>query len=147
MEWHLERRLRYIWAFLPDKWDQVMLGHCQSAESGKPLPGAFRSQQTMCTHAYAVSKKSAAHLVRILRTPLFAYSRPMGLAYIWLSEQKHINQFRIYPPVVIQSGSTPGDISGDIVPGEFDLMDSALRRVKLWEARKNSASVQKVVNA
>jgi GR25 family glycosyltransferase involved in LPS biosynthesis len=26
MEWDLERRLRYIWPFLPDGWDQVMIG-------------------------------------------------------------------------------------------------------------------------
>jgi GR25 family glycosyltransferase involved in LPS biosynthesis len=27
MEWDLEKRLRYLWKFLPDKaWDQVMIG-------------------------------------------------------------------------------------------------------------------------
>ena len=32
MEWDLERRLRYVWPFLPEKWDQVWIGtsvtHC-----------------------------------------------------------------------------------------------------------------------
>ena len=26
LEWDLERRLRYLWQFLPSDWDQVMLG-------------------------------------------------------------------------------------------------------------------------
>jgi hypothetical protein len=26
MEWDLERRLRYLWQFLPNKWDMVMIG-------------------------------------------------------------------------------------------------------------------------
>ena len=57
-------------------------GHCLSDEtSHKPLPGTsylYPSNGPYCAHAYAVSKKSAAHLVRLLRTPLFAYSRPIG---------------------------------------------------------------------
>lgn len=29
MEWDLEKRLRYLWQFLPDNaWDQVMIGQC-----------------------------------------------------------------------------------------------------------------------
>ena len=26
MEWDLERRLRYLWSFLPDNWDMVLIG-------------------------------------------------------------------------------------------------------------------------
>jgi len=121
MEWDLERRLRYLWQFLPDDRDIVMLGHCLSDEATKKMEGTtylYHSQQPMCTHAYAVSKKSAAHYVRIMRSPLFAYSRPLDHAYIFLNERYHVNSFSVYPPVIVQSGTTQGDISG-MGPGEF----------------------------
>jgi len=140
MEWDLDRRLRRIWPFLPEEWDMVMLGHCQSAEfRKKPVPGTtylYPSSFTMCSHAYAVSKKSAAHLVRLMRTPLHAYARPIDHAIIYWNDHKHINQYSIYPPPVIQAGRTAGDITGGIGPGEFFLMDSALDRVTMWESRK-----------
>jgi GR25 family glycosyltransferase involved in LPS biosynthesis len=101
MEWDLERRLRYLWQFLPDKWDLVLIGmlcfclpvtsvfilwcyagHCFSYEYEKePLPGTsylYPSTSPLCTHAYAVTKKSATRLVRFLRSSLYAYSRPVG---------------------------------------------------------------------
>lgn len=107
----------------------------------------------MCTHAYAVSKASAGRLVRILRHPLFAYSRPLGKpkiynariplkiqvdhAFVHLNSNKKIKQYSIYPPVVVQSKSSLSDVSAGTGPDEdFYLMDSALERVKLWEEQQ-----------
>jgi len=137
MEWDLERRLRYVWQFLPEKWDQIWLGHCLSQESINPsVPGTtylYPSGGPYCAHAYAVSKKSAAHLVRLLRAPLFAYSRPIDHAYIHLVHQNHVKQFSLHPPVIVQTEITGSDVSGMGGAGYF-LMDSALERFRLWQA-------------
>jgi hypothetical protein len=106
----------------------------------------------MCTHAYALSKRSAAHFVRLMRSPLFAYSRPIGEssrrnyvsrdqhhrpdhAFNWLVSTKQIEAFSVHPPPVIQSAVTHSDISG-MGPGEYYLMDSALERASMWEGLK-----------
>jgi len=148
MEWDLERRLRYLWSFLPDNWDMVLIGHCFSSEYEKEHVWGnsylHPSSWAMCTHGYAVSKKSAARLVRFLRSPLFAYSRPIDHAFIMLNSDKHINSFSVYPPIVTQSSRTTSDIFGDMGPGNDPMVDSALERVRLWEERKqvrNSAGV------
>jgi len=145
MEWDLERRLRYIWPFLPDGWDQVMIGHCLSdeAEKNRKVTGTtylYRASQPMCTHAYALSKKSAAHFVRLMRSPLFAYSRPIDHAFNWLVSTKQIEAFSVHPPPVIQSAVTHSDISG-MGPGEYYLMDSALERASMWEGMIHSQGV------
>ncbi|KZP09602.1 hypothetical protein FIBSPDRAFT_938406 [Athelia psychrophila] len=141
MEFDLERRLRNLWQFLPqDGWHTVMLGHCQSDEVTKPaLRGTsylHRAQHTMCTHAYAVSKQGAARLVRLLRTPLFAYSRPIDHAYIHLNHHDIVKAFSIYPPIVVQSKTTLSDIGEGVGPEEdFYLVDSALARVRAWKSQ------------
>jgi len=139
MEWDLERRLRYVWQFLPERWDQVWLGHCLSDPTRETaVTGTtyiYPSEGNYCTHAYAVSKKSAARLVRLLRNPLFAYSRPIDHAYIHLASKKYVKHFSLHPPPIIQSGITESDVSG-MGSGGYFLMDSALERVKLWEAHK-----------
>jgi len=141
MEFDLEKRLRGMWQFLPkDSWDMVMLGHCQSDETHKPpVPGnsyLHPAQHALCTHAYAVSRLGAARLVRLLRMPLFAYSRPIDHAYIHLNWHGMINAFSVYPPVVVQSKATLSDIGQGTGPQEeFHLVDSALARVKAWRAQ------------
>ncbi|KAF7971859.1 hypothetical protein HWV62_19804 [Athelia sp. TMB] len=145
MEFDLDRRLRSVWPFLPaDGWDMVMLGHCQSNEASQPaVKGTsylYPSTMTMCTHGYAVSKKGAAALVRMLRTPLFAYSRPIDHAYTHLKWNGMLNQFSMYPAVVVQSKTTMSDIGDGTGPDEdFFLMDSALARVHAWENQNDRA--------
>jgi len=140
MEWDLEKRLRYLWKFLPDQeWDQVMLGHCQSDENAKePLPGnsyLHPSSLPMCGHAYAVTKKSAARIVRLFRNPAYAYSRPVDHGFALLNEWGLIHQFSVYPSIVIQSKATLSDIaSGSGAVEDFYLVDSALERIAQWEA-------------
>lgn len=61
--------------------------------------------------------------------------------YALLIAAKHIDSFSVYPPVVIQSSTTPSDVSGGMGIGQFEgrqfaLMDSALERVRLWETSK-----------
>ena len=57
-------------------------GHCQSNENANPpLPGTsyiHPSRGALCGHAYVVTKKSAARIVRLFRNPVYAYSRPIG---------------------------------------------------------------------
>jgi len=152
MEWDLQRWLQSLWPFLPNKWDLVMLGHCFSREYAKePLPGTsylYPSTSALCSHAYAVSKRSAAHLVRLLRSPLFAYSLPIDDAYVLLNSDKHINSLSVYPPIVIQSSTTTSDVSGgmglvDFPDRRFSLMDSALERVRLWSSKQSPVLLQR----
>src|SRR5882762_2651253 len=57
-------------------------GHCFSREHEKhhvPTDAhLFPSSYPLCTHAYAVNKQSATRIVRLLRSPLMAYSLPIG---------------------------------------------------------------------
>ena len=56
--------------------------------------------------------------------------------------EKRIDSFSVYPPFVIQSSATASDVSGGMGlitafdDRRFDLMDSAMERVRLWEASK-----------
>ena len=141
-------------------------GHCLGREYEKdPLPGTsylYPSTEALCTHAYAVSKKSATRLVRFLRSPLYAYYLPIGGShwcifdnlnsqssslfsdevYVALSHEKRLESFSVYPPAVIQTSTTPSDVSGGMGiltqfnDRQFALMDSALDRVRLWEVTK-----------
>lgn len=139
------------------------IGHCQSREASQSaLKGTsylYPSTFTMCTHGYAVSKKGAAALVRMLRTPLFAYSRPIGAslphplpkrahslcpdhAYAYLHGEGMLGQFSMYPAVVVQSKRTMSDIGDGTGPQEdFFLMDSALARVRAWEEGQSDRAV------
>jgi len=140
MEWDLEKRLRYLWKTLPDdSWDQVMIGHCQSNEAANPsLPGnsyIHRSRHALCGHAYVVTKRSAARIVRLFRNPLYAYSRPIDHGFLLLNEWGLTRQFSVYPSIVTQSKSTLSDQAPGIGATEdFFLLDSALKRIALWEA-------------
>jgi hypothetical protein len=72
-------------------------------------------------------------------------------AYAALVSERHVDSFSTYPPVVIQSSTTTSDVSGGMGiltqfnDRQFALMDSALERVRLWEAKKqaqNSTTVR-----
>ncbi|KAF8509519.1 hypothetical protein BU17DRAFT_24977, partial [Hysterangium stoloniferum] len=138
MEWDLEHRLRSMWGALPSDWDMVMLGHCHSEEWRNPAlkgaPTLHPAYHTLCTHAYAVNRRSAKRIVRRLRTEAFAYSRTVDHAFRFLSS-RHIKVFSVYPPVVVQTY----EMGSNIVPGRTNkervhwLEDSALERIALAE--------------
>ncbi|QRV73780.1 glycosyltransferase family 25 protein [Ceratobasidium sp. AG-Ba] len=140
MEFDLEKRLTDMWPALPKGWDIVMLGHCQSHEWSKPAlkraPALHRSTHTMCTHAYAISKRGAQKMVRFLRSEHFAYSRPVDHTFIHLNYHDLTINFSILPTVVLQTKDNPSDVEGGTggLQTEF-LVDSALERVKLLEAQ------------
>ncbi|CAE6528286.1 unnamed protein product [Rhizoctonia solani] len=152
MEFDLEKRLREMWPALPEDWDVVMLalpedwdvvmlGHCQSHEWGHPklrlTPALHRSTHTMCTHAYAVSKRGARKLVRFLRSEHFAYSRPIDHTFIHLGYHELIKIYSVLPAIVLQTKDNPSDIVGGTggLKTEF-LVDSVLDRVKLLEKQQ-----------
>jgi hypothetical protein len=140
MEWDLEKRLRNLWQFLPhEEWDQVMLGHCQSDENQKPTVFGTSylhpSNLPLCMHAYAVTKKSAARLVRLFRNPVYAYSRPIDHGFALLNAWGLTRQFSVYPSIVVQAKVTVSDLApGNGAGEEFYLADSALKRIAQWEA-------------
>ncbi|CAE6398845.1 unnamed protein product [Rhizoctonia solani] len=141
MEFDLEKRLREMWPALPADWDVVMLGHCQSHEWGHPklkhTPALHRSTHTMCTHAYAVSKRGARKLVRFLRSEHFAYSRPIDHTFIHLGYHELIKIYSVLPAVVLQTKDNPSDIVAGTggLKTEF-LVDSVLERVRLLEKQQ-----------
>ncbi|CAE6518722.1 unnamed protein product [Rhizoctonia solani] len=141
MEFDLEKRLRQMWPALPVDWDVVMLGHCQSHEWGYPKlkhsPALHRSTHTMCTHAYAVSKRGARKLVRFLRSEHFAYSRPIDHTFIHLGNFELIKIYSVLPAVVLQTKDNPSDITAGTggLKTEF-LVDSVLERIKLLEKQQ-----------
>lgn len=68
---------------------------CKSPATGKFIPPPFYvgfhhiiicrrlshnlpCRNALCAHAYAVTKRSAARIVRLFRNPVYAYSRPIG---------------------------------------------------------------------
>ncbi|CAE6521977.1 unnamed protein product [Rhizoctonia solani] len=141
MEWDLEKRLRGMWPHLPKDWDIVMLGHCMSDENENPPvrghPHLHPSKHVLCTHAYAISRAGAQRLVRYLRTPLFAFSRPIDHAIQHFNHHKILNIYSVEPAVVIQTKNTVSDIVDGTggVQTEW-LADSALQRVVYLEKLK-----------
>ncbi|KZT61847.1 hypothetical protein CALCODRAFT_427186 [Calocera cornea HHB12733] len=139
VEFDLETRLHRVWPFLPKDWDVVYLGHCWSAEQTHPslpfAPAIHPSYTPKCTHAYAVSRRGAYRLVRHLRAPAFAYSRPLDQAYAYLIQRKRIKAFSFHPSIVIQTK----DMASDIFPGNGSswresLADSTMERIYLVKA-------------
>ncbi|CAE6429323.1 unnamed protein product [Rhizoctonia solani] len=138
MEWDLEKRLRGMWPFLPKNWDIVMLGHCMSDENENPPvrghPHLHPSKHVLCTHAYAISRSGARRLVRYLRTPLFAFSRPIDHAVQHFNHHKILNIYSVEPAVVIQTKDTVSDIVDGTGGAQTEwLADSALQRVAYYE--------------
>ncbi|KDN39557.1 hypothetical protein RSAG8_08713, partial [Rhizoctonia solani AG-8 WAC10335] len=138
MEWDLEKRLRGMWPYLPKDWDIVMLGHCMSDENENPPvrghPHLHPSKHVLCTHAYAISRSGARRLVRYLRTPLFAFSRPIDHAIQHFNHHKILNIYSVEPAVVIQTKDTVSDIVDGTGGAQTEwLADSALQRVAYYE--------------
>lgn len=116
----------------------VTIGHCHSEEWKHPAlkgaPTLHPAQHTLCTHAYAVNRRSAQHLVRRLRSEPFAYSRTIDHAIQHLSSHHIVKVYSVFPPVVVQTYET----ESDIIPGRSKervqwLGDSARERIALVE--------------
>jgi len=137
MEWDIERRLHYLWGYLPNPWDIVFLGHCYSDEFTKGHVGGtmylYQSDSPLCLHAYAMTKKSAARFVRLLRSPLYSYSKPLDHAYREFIWQERVHSFSALPPISNQHGMLKSNVFGGNGPDTYPLADSTLQRVRVWE--------------
>ncbi|KZT38753.1 hypothetical protein SISSUDRAFT_1046494 [Sistotremastrum suecicum HHB10207 ss-3] len=136
MEFDIEAQLRTMWPALPPDWDIVMLGHCWSEEyRSAPLPGSSKLRlmhHTLCTHAYAVSRRGAMQLIRHLRSPDIAYSRPIDHAMKDLAQMHRVKTLSVYPQVVIQTKDGKSDIVGNRNNDwKEQLVDSTLERIRL----------------
>ncbi|KAJ7030014.1 hypothetical protein C8F04DRAFT_1264362 [Mycena alexandri] len=122
VEWMLENRLKRLLPALPSEWDVLMLGHCSSKETDlNPLPSnpfLHPSTNPRCTNGYAVTRRGAQRLVRRLRTPAFAFSRPIDHAFAHIVELQRrppknakpgMHFFSVYPPVVVQQYTSRND--------------------------------------
>ncbi|KAH9824725.1 hypothetical protein DFH28DRAFT_1046786 [Melampsora americana] len=114
-EVEIEDRLEATLSEVPRDWDLLLLGHCWSQESqfypifpGSSLRPAFAPK---CNHAYAVSKRGARKLIRHLRSPAFAYSRPFDRAISHLILTERIKAFSFYS-IVVQTKDLIFDIAG-----------------------------------
>jgi len=141
IEWDVERLLRLSWPALPDDWDIVFLGHCYSREHENPmLPGAaliHPTKHALCTHGYAISQRGAVKLLRFLRSPDYAYSRPIDHAIKDLWRMALIKSYSVYPPVVIQTKNDVSDITGAVEKQwsvHEALVDSTLERLEMLQA-------------
>lgn len=110
---------------------------------GKALPGTptlFPATLSLCSHGYAVNRRSASRLVRLLRSESFAYSRAIDHAINHLSMSGKLKIFTVNPPVIVQ----PKELTSDLVhPGfvpvrEHWLSDSALERVALGKQGRDT---------
>ncbi|KAH8825169.1 hypothetical protein DL96DRAFT_1612141 [Flagelloscypha sp. PMI_526] len=132
LEWDIQQRLQHIWSYIPN-WDVVYLGHCYSDGAHQPpLPGQPYLRHTghvMCTHAYAIMPSAARKIVRYLRSPLFAFSRPIDHMFN-AGLMPGLTVLLIEPAIAIQM---PKDmLPSSIGTGEFKqwLVDSVVERIR-----------------
>lgn len=81
-----------------------------------------------------MTRRSAQHLVRRLRTEAFAYSRNVDIAVYHLLSHDELKIFSIYPPIVVQDQATESDIVKHRPQKLQPLADSAHERIRLAEA-------------
>jgi hypothetical protein len=145
LEWDIESQLGLISPALPSTWDIVYLGsyfsstsipghlthaciagHCASTSEHKsdPLPSSFRLRptvHTLCTHAYALSQRGASKLIRFLRSPDYAYTRPIDQALKDLVQMKKIESYSVLPVLAVATTAEMRDLERvgvkEIVPG------------------------------
>ncbi|KAE9402229.1 hypothetical protein BT96DRAFT_563797 [Gymnopus androsaceus JB14] len=105
-EWDLQQRLYQILPKVPG-WEVLFLGHCFSDGAMNPIvngmPYLHQPSHIMCTHAYAITPSAARKLVRYLRSPLFAFSRPIDHVFNFIGD---LEKYSIEPPVSIQVPKT-----------------------------------------
>ncbi|KAJ4489886.1 hypothetical protein J3R30DRAFT_3214308, partial [Lentinula aciculospora] len=109
IEFSIERILQHEWPFLPPTWDIVYLGHCwSSTEPFQPFldPKATylrRTQHALCLHAHAISLRGAYKLARFLRSPDYAYSRPVDHLIKDLVQMHYLESYTFVPALVVQT--------------------------------------------
>jgi hypothetical protein len=127
-------------------------GHCWSDESlHEALPHTYHirpSNNPKCTHAYVLSPEGAQHLLKLLKLPIFAYSRALDQALAHLVQSGRMKAYSYTPSLVIQTKETGSDVWGATSTSTEDqfgsnwrefLADSALQRIrKLDELRQHS---------
>jgi hypothetical protein len=107
-----------------------------------PFPNATRIRKTthaLCNYAYAVSLRGAAKIYRFLRSPDYAYSRPIDIALKDLIQMNYISSYSVYPPLAGQTTAEMIDIKSGVdlqrrVLYEDQLVDSTLERISLYYA-------------
>ncbi|KAJ3862556.1 hypothetical protein EV359DRAFT_44923 [Lentinula novae-zelandiae] len=143
IEFSIERILRHEWSFLPSTWDILYLGHCWSGtEPDQPLidPKATylrKTRHTLCNHGYAVSLRGAHKLTRFLRSPDFAYSRPVDHLIKDLIQMHYLESYTFVPALVVQTKEDESQIrmgqtnsAWKDMSGEW-LLDSTRERIAM----------------
>jgi len=101
-EWDLQQRLYQMLPKIPG-WEVLFLGHCFSNGATTPvvngMPYLHIPTHVMCTHAYAITPSAARKLVRYLRSPLYAFSRPIDHVYNSIHD---FEKYSVEPPISIQ---------------------------------------------
>ncbi|KAJ4489888.1 hypothetical protein J3R30DRAFT_3693315 [Lentinula aciculospora] len=143
IEFSIDRILQHEWPLLPPTWDILYLGHCWSAtETVQPLvdPKATylrKTRHTLCLHAYAVSLRGAHKIARFLRSPDFAYSRPIDHLIKDLVQMHYLESYTFVPALVVQTKEEESQIrAGQMnsawkdMSGEW-LVDSTRERISM----------------
>ncbi|KAH8833065.1 hypothetical protein DL96DRAFT_1523361 [Flagelloscypha sp. PMI_526] len=135
-EFDIQKRLLTLFEHLPG-WDVLFLGHCYSdGPKQAPIPGTphlRRPSSAMCTHAYAITPPAARRLVRYLRSPLFAFSRPIDHIHNIPQLIPGFGKFSVEPPIVVQLPK--GEMKSDVGTTEDEtnrqwLVDSTVSRIR-----------------
>jgi len=125
MERDIHARLKHVWAYLPEEWDIVFLGHCCSEENFYPaldftgnsttttdkMMHLHPSRSPWCGHAYALTRAGARRLLVHLRHMPLAYSRPIDAAMSMLVEKQRVKSFSIVPSIISQRKCLISDIA------------------------------------
>jgi len=146
IEFDIEKILAPQWSHLPADWDIVYLGHCHSQEyRNNPLQSAPRFRVThhiLCTHGYAVSRKGARKILKLLRSADYAYSKPIDHGLKDLVQQHLLKSYSAYPPLVVQRKEDISDIIGNATFNwswndvEGELVDSSVARIRAHEQKQ-----------
>ncbi|KAJ4489889.1 hypothetical protein J3R30DRAFT_3399373 [Lentinula aciculospora] len=153
IEFSIDRILQHERTFLPPTWDILYLGHCWSAtETVQPLidPKATylrQTRHTLCSHAYAVSLRGAYKIARFLRSPDFAYSRPIDHLFKDLIQMHYLESYTFVPALVVQSKEEesqirPGQTNSawKDMSGEW-LVDSTRERIAMYPTQSTQFSL------
>jgi hypothetical protein len=122
----------------PSSCQPLPSGHCGAEEWTHPSlrgnPKIREAHHTLCTHAYAITRRAAQRWVRHLRSEGFAYSRPFDHTLIHLYYSHKLMVYSVYPPVIVQTYETKSDIVGGNGGTRVQwLEDSTRERIALAE--------------
>jgi GR25 family glycosyltransferase involved in LPS biosynthesis len=140
VEYNIKKYIKHILNKLPENWDIVYLGHCNSSNSllkeynGTSLfndfPNIRKSIRPYCTHAYAVSNKGAQKLLNdILKIPKIAIDVQIAKSIV----KGRLESYTIVPPLFIQSRILYSDISKNWMELKSDkLENSVLSKLNIY---------------